>query len=275
MSGRLILCATPIGNLGDVPQRLGDELESADVLYAEDTRRARRLLDHLGIRVPVRSYFVGNEDRRAPELAARLESGDVVALLTDAGTPGVADPGFTAVRAAVEAGATVSGVPGPSAVTLALAVSGAPADRFVFEGFLPRSGTARRQRVSSIATDSRTTVFFAAPSRLVSDLTDLASSIPERPCVIAREMTKLYEEVWRGTLGEAVEHWSSRAIKGEVTVVVFGGSESGPDLDEAIGLVRRAIEQGERPSAAVRNVAEATGVRRSELYAAVIEGDGG
>jgi len=275
MSGRLILCATPIGNLGDVPQRLGDELESADVLYAEDTRRARRLLDHLGIRVPVRSYFVGNEDRRAPELAARLESGDVVALLTDAGTPGVADPGLTAVRAAVEAGATVSGVPGPSAVTLALAVSGAPADRFVFEGFLPRSGTARRQRVSSIATDSRTTVFFAAPSRLVSDLTDLASSIPERPCVIAREMTKLYEEVWRGTLGEAVEHWSSRAIKGEVTVVVFGGSESGPDLDVAIGLVRRAIEQGERPSAAVRNVAEATGVRRSELYAAVIEGDGG
>ncbi|MCJ7724857.1 MAG: rRNA small subunit methyltransferase 1, partial [Acidimicrobiia bacterium] len=182
MPGSLILCAGPIGNLGDAPPRLAEALGSADIVYAEDTRRARVLLQHLGVDCPTRSYFVGNEADRSIEMAGRLSAGETVALITDAGTPGIADPGLTAVRAAIEAGATVTGVPGPSAVTLALAVSGLPADRFVFEGFLPRKGRRRAERIRSLRTEERTVVLFCAANRLAADLTHLAGEIGmERP----------------------------------------------------------------------------------------------
>lgn len=178
MPGTLILCATPIGNLGDAPPRLGEALTSASVVYAEDTRRSRVLLRHLGVDRPLRSFFVGNEATRSEELAGRLQRGETVALVTDAGTPAVADPGFTAVRAAIEVGAEVTVVPGPSAVTAALAVSGLPTDRFVFEGFLPRSGKERRSRLESLAVESRTTILFAAAGRLVDDHAILAVTAP-------------------------------------------------------------------------------------------------
>jgi 16S rRNA (cytidine1402-2'-O)-methyltransferase len=198
VAGRLILCAGPIGNLGDAAPRLGEALREATLIYAEDTRRARILLDHLGVTTPVRSYFVGNEAERAVELQDRLAGGEVIALLTDAGTPGIADPGLTAVRA-VAAGAEVTAVPGPSAVTMALAVSGESADRFVFEGFLPRKGEERASRVAAIAAETRTVVFFASPERLVADLADLAGQHPgSRSCVVARELTKLHEECGGG-----------------------------------------------------------------------------
>jgi len=271
MAGTLILCAGPIGNLSDAPPRLGEALASASVVYAEDTRRARVLLQHLGVDRPVRSFFVGNEHERAVEMGDHLVEGATIALLTDAGTPAVADPGVSAVRAAIAAGAVVTGIPGPSAVTLAIAVSGESGDRFVFEGFFPRKGRARQSRIESVVGDERTTVLFCAPSRLGADLSDLATHAPERSCVVCREMTKMHEEVWRGTLAEAASYWSERTVKGEVTVVIGGGTLPVPSLEAAIGLARIAIADGERPSTAARRLAKETGVNRRELYEALID----
>lgn len=269
-SGRLVLCAGPIGNLGDAPPRLAEELAGASIVYAEDTRRARTLLQHLGVDRPLRSYFVGNEAARAEELAERLRAGETVALLTDAGMPAIADPGISAVRAAIEAGAEVSAVPGPSAVTMAVAISGLPADRFVFEGFLPRKGRDRRERISVLAGEQRTIVLFSAPRRLVGDLEDLLATCGDREVVVCREMTKLHEEVWRGSLAGAVEAWSDREVRGEVTVVLGGASPTEPDLEAAIGLALQAVESGTPPSEAVKDVAARTGVRRRDLYEAVL-----
>jgi 16S rRNA (cytidine1402-2'-O)-methyltransferase len=271
VTGTLILCATPIGNLSDSTARLASSLAAASVVYAEDTRRVRTLLQHLGVEAKVRSYFVGNEAERSSELKEHLVAGETIALVTDAGTPSVADPGVTAVRAAVEVGATVTGVPGPSAVTLALALSGESADRFVFEGFLPRKGKERKERIADLATEVRTTVYFCAPSRLAADLADIATVAATRRCVVCREMTKLHEETWRGTVGDAASHWAERTVKGEVTVVIGGGEVVLPSLDEAINLSIKLIESGASTSAAVRSVAEATGVSRRSLYEAVID----
>jgi 16S rRNA (cytidine1402-2'-O)-methyltransferase len=275
-TGTLLVCAGPIGNLGDAPPRLGEALASADVVYVEDTRRARVLLDRLGVRRPLVSYFAGNEERRAAEIAERLTAGETVAILTDAGTPGISDPGLTAVRAAVSVGARVSGVPGPSAVTFALALAGLPADRFVFEGFLPRRGSARAARIRAVAGESRTVVLFCSPSRLASDLADLAeASVGDRPCVVVREMTKLYEEVWRGDVSGAAEHWSDAEIRGEVTVVIGPGAFGPPSLDDAVAEVTAMVGSGVARSEAVRRVASDTGVPRRALYEATLGDDGG
>ncbi len=271
MAASLILCAGPIGNLGDAPPRLAEALSSADIVYAEDTRRARILLTHLGVDKPLRSYFVGNEADRAAELEERLRSGETVALVTDAGTPGVADPGLTAVRAAVEAGAEVTGIPGPSAVTMALAVSGMPADRFVFEGFLPRKGAKRAARVGGLKGEVRTVVIFSSPNRMAADLSDLADALgPDLPVVVCRELTKLHEEVWRGGLSEAVAHWSSRKVRGEVTLVLGGASPTGPDIEGALKRATVLVDAGIAISRASRMTANETGVPRRDLYAALI-----
>jgi 16S rRNA (cytidine1402-2'-O)-methyltransferase len=268
--GTLILCAGPIGNLADAPPRLAEALRAAAVIYAEDTRRARILLGHLGVARPLRSYFAGNEAERARELAARLAAGETVALLTDAGTPTISDPGLSAVRAALEAGAAVTGVPGPSAATLALAVSGLPADRFAFEGFLPRRGERRRARLRSLAGEERTLVIFCSPGRLVEDAADLAAALDTgRRCAVCRELTKLHEEIWRGTLGEAVQHWGANPPRGEVTLVVAGAPEAAPGLEEAVARVETRVASGDAVSAACRVVAEECGVRRRALYEAV------
>ena len=204
MPGTLVLCATPIGNLGDTSPRLLEVLGGADVVYAEDTRRAARLFRHLDIDRSARSYFVGNEAGRAGQLRDELANGMTVALLTDAGTPSVSDPGLSAVEAALEAGATVTTVAGPSAVTAALTVSGLPADRFVFEGFLPRSGGGRTTVLEALAVEQRTSVIFSSPRRLGADLADLAAKLGDRRrVVVVRELTKLHEEVWRGSLEDA------------------------------------------------------------------------
>jgi len=271
MPGTLILCAGPIGNLSDAPPRLAEALGSADVVYAEDTRRAQTLLDHLGVKVRTRSYFAGNEAERSAEIAERLAAGETVAVLTDAGTPGVSDPGMRAVRAAVDAGATVTGVPGPSAVTLAVAVSGLVADRFVFEGFLPRSGKDRTNRIAALAAETRPAILFASPNRLEDDLADLAEAhAGARECAVCREMTKLHEEVWRGTLEEAAVHWAQRQVKGEVTVVLGPQTERAPNLEDAVAEAKALIDQGMAPSQAVKEAARASGVSRRELYDRVI-----
>jgi 16S rRNA (cytidine1402-2'-O)-methyltransferase len=271
MPGLLVICATPIGNLGDVPVRLAEELQQADVIYAEDTRRTGRLLAHLGIRGALRSYFVGNEDTRADELAERLAEGRTVALVTDAGMPGLADPGYTAVKAAERVGAQVTVVPGPSAVTAALAVSGLPSDRFVFEGFLPRKGVARTERLGELADEARTIVLFSSKSRLVTDLRDLGDVLGhDRRCAVVRELTKMHEEVWRGTLSEAAEHWAAAEPRGEFTLVVGRRMETSAPLGEAVEEAVRRIEEGTSTSQAVRDVAEQQGVSRRTLYTEVI-----
>lgn len=266
MSGTLILCATPIGNLDDVSSRLADAMRSADVVFAEDTRRTATLLRSLGVDTPMRSYFAGNENARNAELIERLSGGETVALVSDAGMPVVSDPGASAVEAAVDIGAAVTAVPGPSAPITALAVSGYRGDRFVFEGFLPRKGRDRTARLESIANDTRPTVLFCATRWVGEDLADLASVAGEdREVVVTRELTKLHEEVWRGTASDAATNYGGDA-RGEFTVVVSPADEPVPDLDVAVELALDAITDGESVSQAAKSIAATTGVSRNELY---------
>jgi 16S rRNA (cytidine1402-2'-O)-methyltransferase len=272
VSGRLVICGTPIGNLADASPRLRDELATADLIYAEDTRRAATLLRALEVTGQVRSYFVGNEERRSAELTAHLAAGDTVALITDAGMPAVSDPGLSAVRAAIACDAAVSVVPGPSAVTAAVAISGFAADRFVFEGFLPRKGRSRRSRIAAVAAEERTVVLFSAKTRLAADLADLRDAAgTDRPVVVARELTKLYEEVWRGTLaGATVEFGDAARARGEFTIVIAGAPEAAGDVEEAVAAAIAAIDAGESPSAAVRRLAGEKRIGRRDLYEAVL-----
>jgi 16S rRNA (cytidine1402-2'-O)-methyltransferase len=272
MPGTLILCGTPIGNMADASPRLEEVLRTADIIYAEDTRRSSFLLQTLGLSRPLRSYFAGNELARAEELAERLAAGEVVALLTDAGMPAISDPGLTAARAAHMAGARVTVVPGPSAVTAALAVSGLPSDRFVFEGFLPRKQGGREARLAELESEPRTIVLFAAASRVVADLEDLAQTLGgSRPVAITRELTKLHEEVWRGSLAMAVAEFGGRpSIKGELTIVLGPKPVVAADLNAAAEAARAAVASGIAPSEAVREAAAAHRVSRRLLYQEVI-----
>jgi len=272
VTGSLIICATPIGNLEDASPRLKHTLAAADVVFAEDTRRTGKLLERLGVTAQLRSFFLGNEGERTVEIRSRLERGETIALVSDAGMPAVSDPGVAAVRAARSVGATISVVPGPSAVTSAIAVAGLGGDRFVFEGFLPRSGQERGRRIESVVGDDRPVVLFSAPSRVTKDLAELADAAgDDRTVVIAREITKLHEEIWTGTLSEAVDHWTAGVEpRGEFTLVIEPRPESPPDLAAALEAVIERMVSGERLSNAVRDVSEETGVSRRVLYEAAL-----
>jgi 16S rRNA (cytidine1402-2'-O)-methyltransferase len=224
--GRLVLVATPIGNLEDLSPRAARTLREADVVAAEDTRRSGVLLKHAGASVRMVSHHEHNEDRRIPELLDRVEAGETVAVITDAGTPSVSDPGFRLVRAAVERGLLVEAVPGPSAVIYALVVSGLPMDRFAFEGFLPRKPGARSRRLAEVAEDPRTLVYYLSPHRAAKELAAMAEVLGDRPAALCRELTKLHEEVWRGTVAELAER-AAGGVRGEVTLVVAGAPHRG------------------------------------------------
>jgi 16S rRNA (cytidine1402-2'-O)-methyltransferase len=271
-SGVVVLAATPIGNLDDATPALRRELARADVIAAEDTRRLRRLLDGLQItaRGRVVSYFDGNESSRTPELLAALIEGARVAVVTDAGMPSVSDPGYRLVAAAVEHGIRVTAVPGPSAALTALAVSGLPVDRFCFEGFLPRKGGERRDRLQELASESRTMVFFEAPHRTTKTLTAMAEVFGSwRRAAVCRELTKKFEEIRRGELAALVE-WSTAGVRGEVTLVVAGAEPAEPDLTSAVAAVHRRVAEGKRLRPSVSEVAAARGLRKNSLYEAVI-----
>ena len=271
MTGRLVLCATPIGHLGDASPRLVEALAEADVILSEDTRRARVLLDHLGVETRPESYHAGNEAGRSGRLEQLLEEGASVALISDAGTPAVADPGLSAVRIARRVGAEVSIIPGPSAVVAALAVSGLPSERFVFEGFLPRKGKERSERLATLVAEVRTAVLFSATARVAQDLSALAAALgDDRLITISRELTKAHEEVWSGTLGEAAAEWSRRRPRGEFTLVVQGSPGRVLPIDGAVGEINARIEAGEPMSEAVRRVADGLGMSRRTLYEAVL-----
>jgi 16S rRNA (cytidine1402-2'-O)-methyltransferase len=275
VDGLLVVAGTPIGDPADASPRLARELATADVVAAEDTRRLQRLLRALGVTTRGRtvSYFEGNEATRTPELVAALHAGARVLLVTDAGMPGVSDPGYRLVAAAVAAGVRVTAVPGPSAVLTALAVSGLPVDRFCFEGFLPRRGGERARRLAELAAEPRTLVLFEAPHRLAAGLAALAEAFgPDRPAAVCRELTKTYEEVRRGPLGELAE-WAAEGVRGEVTVVVGGRTRPAvPDLPALVDEVARRVEAGERRKAAVAEVAAQAGVPKRELYGASLAG---
>src|SRR4051794_32661576 len=229
--GRVVLAGAPLGNIGDASARLREVLASADVIAAEDTRRLARLTRDLGVTVTGRvvSYFEGNDERRTPELVEALERGATVVVVTDGGMPSVSDPGYRLVRAALEAGFPVTAVPGPSAVTTALALSGLPSDRFVFEGFLPRTGSHRRSRLRELATEPRTLVLFEAPHRIAGALAALASTFgADRPAAVCRELTKTYEQIRRGSLAELAAWARESEPRGEITLVVAGAPAGAP-----------------------------------------------
>ncbi|MFC9233679.1 16S rRNA (cytidine(1402)-2'-O)-methyltransferase [Streptomyces decoyicus] len=275
MTGLLVLAGTPIGEIADAPPRLATELAAADVIAAEDTRRLRRLTQALEVQPTGRivSYFEGNEAARTPELADALAGGARVLLVTDAGMPSVSDPGYRLVAAAVERGIKVTAVPGPSAVLTALAVSGLPVDRFCFEGFLPRKGGERRTRLREVADERRTLVYFEAPHRLDDTLAAMAEIFgADRRAAVCRELTKTYEEVKRGPLGELVP-WAAEGVRGEITIVVEGAPESGPqdlDADELVRRVQVREEAGERRKEAIAAVAADAGLPKREVFDAVV-----
>ena len=272
----LVLGGVPLGNPGDAPPRLRDALATAEVIAAEDTRRLRRLASDLGIRIEGRivSYFEGNEVARTPELIEELRAGRRVLLVTDAGMPSVSDPGFRLVAAAVAEGFAVTCLPGPSAVTAALAVSGLPVDRFCFEGFLPRRGGERSARLRALAGDLRTLVFFEAPHRLAASLHAMAEAFgADRPAAVCRELTKTYEEVRRGSLGELAA-WAEAGVRGEITVVVGGAPASAPldaaDGDALADLVADAESAGLARKEAIAAVAERAGVAKRAVFDALV-----
>ena len=275
MSGVLTLAATPIGDRVDASPRLIEALATSQLIAAEDTRRLRRLTTALGVTPTGRvlSYFEQNEAARTVELCARLEAGEDVLLVTDAGMPSVSDPGYRLVAAAVAAGVRVTAIPGPSAVLAALAVSGLPVDRFCFEGFLSRRAAERRRRLEALAAEERTLVFFEAPHRTGASLASMAEVLGAgRRGAVCRELTKTHEEVVRGTLAELAA-WAAGEVRGEVTLVVSGRlpGDAGDDLDDARRQVRARVEAGERLAGAVTAVAATTGVPRNALYAASLD----
>ena len=272
--GALFVCATPIGNLGDVSARLRQTLEEADLVYAEDTRRAGKLLRHLGVEVPVHSLFEGNEMERSQRLVDDVASGMRVALISDAGTPVVSDPGAAAVRLALDRGLVVTVIPGPSAVTAALALSGFVGDRFSFEGFLPRRGKERERRLEAIGSSDRPVVLFVTPHRVGQDLADLVRACgPRRRVTVGRELTKLHEEVWAGDLQGAMAKFSSGA-KGELTMVVGPSEPNESSTSESIEEARGLVAAGMSVSEAARQVAESSGVSRRLIYQSLIDDQG-
>jgi 16S rRNA (cytidine1402-2'-O)-methyltransferase len=274
MTGRLVLGGAPLGQPGDVGPRLRDIMATADVLAVEDTRRLHRLAADLEVTFTGRlvSFYESVEQARLPGLVAAMQDGATVLLLTDAGMPSVSDPGYTLVRAAIEAGIHVTSVPGPSAVVTALAVSGLPTDRFTFEGFLPRKGGERRSALGALAAEPRTMVFYESPHRLAEALVDAAGAFgADRPAAVCRELTKTHEEVRRGTLGELAE-WAGEGVRGEITLVVAGAVAGPVSMSPAELAAEVAAEEaaGADRKEAIRAVVTRTGLPRRAVYDAVI-----
>ena len=274
MSGTLYLVATPIGNLGDFSPRGAATLEAVDFIAAEDTRVSLKLLNHLGIKKPLVSYHQHNHVSAGPAILDRLLAGESCALVTDAGTPAVSDPGEDLVRLCAEAGVPVLAVPGCCAAVNALAVSGLPTGRFVFEGFLTVNKKNRRERLERLRTEDRTMIFHEAPHKLRTTLADLAAAFgPERRIALCRELTKLHEETLRCTLGEAAAHYAQTEPRGEYVLVVAGAPpETIPaaTLAEGAAQVRALAARGLRLKDAAKEVAAATGLSKNELYTAAL-----
>ena len=272
--GTLYVVATPLGNLNDLSPRAAEVLRQAPVVAAEDTRRTRGLLSHLGASPTLLSFHAHSGERRVDTLLEILKEGRDLALVTDAGTPGVSDPGTDLVAAALEAGIVVVPIPGPSAPATALSAAGLPADRYLFLGFIPRKGTERSRLLARAAAEEWSVVLFEAPTRLVALLRDLAASAgPGRLALVARELTKLHEELRRGTLAELADYYSMNPPRGELTIVVEGtGTPAAPPdrtadaVEEATALLAEGLSRRE----VARRIAETTGISRNDAYRLVM-----
>ena len=267
MSGRLVVCPTPIGNLEDVTLRVLAALRDADIVACEDTRRTRVLLDRYGVAGRLVSYHEHNERQRAEELVARMREGAVVALVSDAGMPLVSDPGLVLVRACVAAGLGVEVLPGPSAALNALVASALPAERWQFVGFLPR----KKGDLQQVFATPQTVVAFESPRRLAASLQTLADLDPDRPTAVCRELTKIHEEVVRGTAAELAERYRDAPPKGEIVLVVGAAPEVAPALDGPLSALTRLVEAGAKPRPAATVVAELTGASANALYRALTD----
>lgn len=275
MTGSLILVPTPIGNLGDISPRAAEALRTADFIAAEDTRVSIKLLNHLDIKKPLVSYHENNKLKSGPQILARLQSGETCALVTDAGTPAISDPGEDLVRLCAENGIPVTAIPGPCAAITALAISGLPTGRFTFEGFLSINKRSRREHLDGLLSEHRTMIFYEAPHKLIATLTDMSKAFgPERRITLCRELTKLHEEALRMTLGEALEYYTQTEPRGEYVLIIEGAKKeeaAAPSMDACVEKVLRLRETGLSLKDAVKQVSKDCGVAKNTLYDAALQ----
>lgn len=278
MAGMLYLVPTPIGNLGDISERCRETLAQADFIAAEDTRVTLKLLNHLGLKKSLVSYYAHNQNRKGEAILQRILAGETCALVSDAGSPAISDPGEELVRQCAEAGVTVSAIPGPCAAITALSISGLPTGRFCFEGFLSTAKKSRRAHLDALRQEQRTMIFYEAPHKLLATLQDMAEVFGgDRPVSLCRELTKLHEEVIRTTLAEAAERYAQQAPRGEYVLILAGAEkQDAPAADPALAAERvaRLMEQGLSRKDAVRQAAEELGLPRNEVYDAALQGPG-
>ena len=274
MAGTLILVPTPIGNLGDISPRAAEALAGADFIAAEDTRVSIKLLNHLGLKKPLVSYYEHNKVTSGAAIVERLKAGETCALVTDAGTPAISDPGEDLVRLCAEAGLTVTAIPGPCAAITALAISGLPTGRFTFEGFLSINKKSRREHLDSLRNETRTMIFYEAPHKLIATLGDFQKTFgPDRQITLCRELTKLHEEALRMTLSQAVEYYSSTEPRGEYVLILRGAerpAEEGPSLEEGLQQVQWLRQEGLSLKDAVKQASRSCGIPKNTLYEAAL-----
>jgi len=273
MQGKLMVVGTPIGNLSDFSPRAVETLREADFIAAEDTRVTVKLLNHFEIKKPMVSYFEHNKYERGGMICDRIESGETCALVSDAGMPAISDPGELLVAQCAERGIPVFVVPGPSAVVSALAISGLPTGRFTFEGFLSVSKKSRRLHLESVKSEQRTMIFYEAPHKLASTLTDMLAAWGDRRIALVRELTKIHEEVIRTTLSQAVQRYAEGGARGEFVVVIEGApapQQSEYDMEDAVAMARDSVESGLAASEAAKQAAAETGFKKGDIYKALL-----
>jgi 16S rRNA (cytidine1402-2'-O)-methyltransferase len=264
--GTLYVVATPIGNLEDITARALRILKEVDLIAAEDTRHSMKLLSYFGISKPLISYWSEKEKTKAEEIISKLLSGQQVALISDAGTPGISDPGIILVRRAIEENITIVPIPGPSALTAALSVSGLQTEEFTFVGFLPAKSGQRHKRLSALAHETRTLIFYEAPHRIMQSLADIKECLGDRVAAVAKEISKIHEDVQRGTLSSIIENLQSKTIAGEYVVMVEGFHKEGDTIDEALQEVHTLMKKGLGRKEAVKVVTESYKISKKELY---------
>lgn len=275
MSGMLILVPTPIGNLGDISPRAAEALEQADFIAAEDTRVSIKLLNHLGLKKQLVSYHEHNKQESGPHILTRLQNGESCALVTDAGTPAISDPGEDLVRLCREHGVAVTAIPGPCAAITALAMSGLPTGRFTFEGFLSVNKRSRREHLASLLEETRTMIFYEAPHKLLTTLEDMQAAFgADRPICLCRELTKLHEEAVQTTLGQALSYYQENSPRGEYVLIVGGAAPKvleAPSMEDCIARVSALRDTGLSMKDAVKQVSKESGIPRNTLYDAALQ----
>lgn len=272
MSGRLYVVGTPIGNLGDMSPRAVEVLSSVDFIAAEDTRVTVKLLNHFEIKKEMLSYYEHNKNGRGGLIIKRLLAGESCALVSDAGMPAISDPGEDLVRLAAEAGIAIESVPGPSALVTALSISGLPSGRFCFEGFLSVNKMSRRKHLEEIRLERRTMIFYEAPHKLCATLRDMLAVLGDRQLAVVRELTKIHETVFRCTLSEALEYYTENPPKGEFVLIIKGCEEEKREytLDDALEIAKKIVSEGGSTSAAAKEAAEITGIKKGDIYKAIL-----